>query len=283
MEENKRLIIVGVVIAVVVAIILAITFWPKPDKSFACGIKADGDYAKIGSVNYKQYECLLKEDSKNVLVVSNDLTDKKKEVLNGVASSIGRSIYYLDTDKIDSSDLKSIKKKLKYNDASFKKDVALVINKGKAITYKENVLTNSDELKTFLKEAKLSKFACDVKPSEEYENLGELTYEQYNCLYESDETFAVILSQTTCSHCINFKPVINKYAGDNNISLYFIEVNELEQEEMSALQSSLSYFDNNESWGTPLTLGIKNKEVIAEMSGEVSDEGQIADFFDKLK
>ena len=199
-----------------------------------------------------------------------------------MARSIGKSIYYLNTQSINKDDLKKIKKDLKYNDSSFKKDVILIIENGKIESYKEDVLSNRDELKSFLKESGLAKFACDATPSEEYENLGKLTYEKYKCLYENEEPFAVIFSQTTCGYCMQFKPIINEYVGKNNIPLYFIEVNTLSDEERQGLLGSLSYFDDNENWGTPLTLGIKNKEVVANISGFTEDEEEIDSFFEEI-
>ncbi len=282
MNENKRLIMVGIVIVAVVVIILLISFWPKADKSFACGVKADGEYEKLGKVNYKQYQCLVKEDSKNAVVVSDDMTDKKKEALNSTAKKIGHAIYYLDNEKINSDDMKSIKKDLKYQDSSFKKDVIVVIEKGKVATYKEDILDNADELKTFLSDAKLAKFACNAAPDKEYENLGELDYDGYNCLYESGEPFAVILAQTTCSYCVSYKPIIDEYVAKNNLPIYIIEIDQLSDDERNALLSSLSYFKDNESWGTPLTLGIKNKEVVSEISGYTDDEGNLDNFFKGL-
>lgn len=283
MNENKRLIAVGAVILAIVVLILVIALWPQKDKSFACNVKGDKEYSKIGAVNYKQYQCLIKEDSKKAIVFTTKMTDKKKKTLNTVATKLGAVIYYVDTNKINSDDLKVVKKKLKYSDSAFKKDAIIVIKNGKVDTYKEDVLTKEDELKNFLKEAKLAKFMCDVTPDEEYSNFAEVTVDQYNCLYESEQPFAIMFSQTTCGHCQNFKPFINDYVGKNNIPLYVIEVNLLSDEERDALLGSLSYFDENESWGTPLTLGIKNKEVIAELSGDVEDETEVTDFFKKAE
>lgn len=282
MNENKRLIIVGAAFLIIVGIILLIAFWPEPSKTFACGVKAEGDYTKIGKVNYKQYECLTNEENKIALVYADNMNKKKKDTLEKAAKSIGHSVYFLDTDTISAKDLKTIKKELKYADNSFKKDVILVIDGGEIDTYKENVLTKEEELQKFLKDAKLAKFACDIKPSEEYENLGVATYKDYNCLYESGETFAIIFSQTTCGYCQQYKPFINEYIGKTDIPLYVIEVNTLKDEERSALLASLSYFDDNENWGTPLTLGIKDKEVVTEISGFTDDKGQVDEFFKKL-
>jgi len=134
-----------------------------------------------------------------------------------------------------------------------------------------------------LRDAKLTKFACETVASEEYENLSEISYEQYQCLYESEEPFTLVLAQTTCSYCLQFKPVINTYAGEKNLPIYVLEIDELSDDDRSALLSSLSYFENNESWGTPLTLGIKNKEVVSELSGYTDDENNLNQFFEKLE
>ena len=75
---------------------------------------------------------------------------------------------------------------------------------------------------------------------------------------------------------------LNDYAGKNNLSAYVIEIDQLSDEDRSSLLSSLSYFDNNDSWGTPLTLGIEKKEVVSDLSGFTEDEGSLDDFFDKL-
>ena len=282
MNENKRLLMIFGVIALVVVIILLISFWPKPDKTFMCGVKADGDYDKLGKVNYKQYQCLYESDSKNPIVVADELSSKDKKQLNEAAKKIGHAIYYIDTEKVSKDDLKAIKKELKYNDNSFKKDVILVLQDEDVVAYKEDFMKDKDELYNFLKEAKLAKFACEVSVSEEYDNLGEITYEQYQCLYESEEPFALILAQTTCSYCLQFKPIINAYAEDKDLPVYVIEIDQLSDNDRSELLSSLSNFDGNYSWGTPLTLGIKNKEVISDLSGFTEDEGALDDFFEKL-
>ncbi len=282
MNENKRLLMLFAVVAVIIVIILLISFWPAKDKTFSCGVKADGDYKKLGKVNYKQYQCLMESEDKNALVVAEDLSDEEKETINKTAINIGHAIYYIDTANIDSDDLKTIKSDLKYNDSSFEKDVIIVVENGKVSTFKEDVLTEADQLKEFLKEAKLAKFACDVQPDEQYENLGEITYDQYKCLYDTDEPFALVLAQTTCSYCSMYKPVINEYAGENNIPVYIVEIDKLSTDEGEALISSLEYFNDNSNWGTPLTLGIKNKEVIADIGGHTEDTSVLENFFKQL-
>ena len=282
MSENKRLLIIFAVIIVVVTLILVISFWPESDKTFACKVKADGDYDKLGAVNYDQYQCLHENDEKNALVVAEKLNNKEKAILNDVAVKLGHALYYIDMDSFDNEEKKAMEKDLKYKGNSFDKDVILTIKNGKVDEFKEDIFDDSDELYEFLKEAKLAKFACEVVSDSEYENLGEITYDQYQCLYESSEPFALILAQTTCSYCLSYKPEIDEYAGKNNIPVYIIEIDKLTEDESNSLLSSLSYFDENTSWGTPLTLGIKNKEVVAEISGYTEDKKTFETFFKDL-
>lgn len=282
MNENKRLLMMfGVIIAVVAAILL-ISFWPEPDKNFTCGIKADGDYEKLGKVNYKQFQCLYESDSKNPLVVDEKLSTDDKKDLNGIAKKVGHVIYYIETDEMTKEELNALKKELKYKNNSFEKSVLFVIQHKEVNSYKENIFDEKSELYNFLKDEKLSKFACEVAASEEYDNLGEITYEQYKCLYDSEDPFVLVLAQTTCSYCLQFKPVIDEYVDGKDLPIYVMEIDQLSDSDRSALLSSLSYFDNNEGWGTPLTLGIKNKEVLADLSGYTDDESSLDSFFDKL-
>ena len=283
MNESKRLLAVFGVIVGFILIILLISFWPKPDKSFSCGVKGDKDYKKLGSVNYEQYQCLMKLDTNVALVVDEKLSAKEKDALNVVAEDINHAIYYLDFENVSKSELKTIKKQLKYSEKSFDKDVILVVKKGKVKAYKEEILSDAEELAKFADKNDLAKFTCGVKSDAEYENLGEINYEQYQCLVKKDETFAVIVAQTTCGYCQQFKPVIDEYVKDNNLRIYIMEIDQWSDEEKDAFTSSLDYFKNNESWGTPLTLAINGDKVLSELSGYTNDEDEIAEFFKEAK
>ena len=283
MNENKRLITIFVVIVAVIGLILFISFWPEKDRTFRCGVKADGDYEKLGKVNYKQYQCLYESKDKNALVVANDLSKKEKSILNKSAKQIGHALYYLDVQNISDEDMKVIKKELKYNDDSFKNDVIIVFKGKKIDNFKESILSDSDKLNTFLKESNLSKFACDVKATEEYENVAEITYEQYKCLYDSGNPFVLVLEQTSCGYCQQFNPIIGEYTEKNNLPIYVIQIDTLSDSDRSALTNSLSYFNENDSWGTPLTLAIKDKKVVSEIGGYTDDASNLDELYKKLE
>ncbi len=278
MNENKRMLVFFLSVALAVALILVIAFWPEADKSFTCGVKGDKNYSKLGSVNYKQYQCLYKQKSKVALVVSDGLNNSEKKALNKAATKSNKAIYYL-SDEISNTDLKTIKKNLKTDKVSYKNS-SLVILENKKVTYGlEGDLDDSNKVYDKLKEAGFAKFACNATSDSEYSNLSKLTYEQYQCLAESDEVFTLIVTQSTCSYCKQFKPIIDEYAGDNNIPVYYLDIDTLSNDDSQSFMSSLSYFNDNSDWGTPLTLAIKDKKVVAELSGYTDDTSKLDEFF----
>ena len=281
MNENKRMLIFFISIVLIVAVILVIAFWPEADTTFVCGVTADKDYNKLGSVNHEQYECLTKQDSKFAIAISDGLSDKEKEALNKAASKTNHGIYYL-SDEVSNTDLKNVEKELKTDKVSYDNTSLVVVENGKVIEGMDKNLDDSDKIYDFLEDAGLVKFACNAESDSEYENLSRLTYEQYDCLYNSDNPFVVVITQSTCGYCEQFLPVINEYAGEKNVPVYFLEIDTMDNGYSNKVFSSLSYFEENTDWGTPLTLAIKDKEVITEISGYTNDTSVIDSLFEEV-
>ena len=281
MNENKRMLIFFISVVLVIAVILVIAFWPKSDTTFACGVKTDSDYSRLGSVNYEQYSCLIDQDEKIALVVSDGLSDEEKKALNEAAEKTSKGIYYL-SDEVSNSDLIKIKKDLKTDKVSYDNPSLVIIEDGKVTDGIDENLDNSDDIYDFLQDTGFAKFACNATSDSEYENLSRLTYDQYECLYDSGEPFVMVLTQSTCGYCAQFLPVINEYAGENNLPVYFLEIDTMDSDDLQSVFSSLSYFSDNTDWGTPLTLAIKDKKVVTELSGYTDDTSSIENLFTEL-
>ena len=74
--------------------------------------------------------------------------------------------------------------------------------------------------------------------------LSEITYTEYKEKMESEKPFIVIIERTTCSHCINYMPVAEQFASDYNIPIYYINTDNLSQDEFTSLQKSNTFFKN---------------------------------------
>jgi len=106
--------------------------------------------------------------------------------------------------------------------------------------------------------------------SENY--LVKLSYNQYVDMQESGEPFAFIVESATCVHCQNFMPIVKKFVNKNEVYVYYIDLNELSEEDYTAFLQSNTFFEENEKWGTPTTLIVTGHEVSDTLVGETTED-----------
>lgn len=71
---------------------------------------------------------------------------------------------------------------------------------------------------------------------------------------ENKDDVVLLISQTTCSHCISYKPKLKDVANKYKLNIYYIDVDLLNEDEAKELKSKISYT------GTPVTVFLKNGE-----------------------
>ena len=84
--------------------------------------------------------------------------------------------------------------------------------------------------------------------------LKEISYNDAIKKIENKETFILLVSQTTCSHCKDYKPVFKKVLKDNKITAYYIEFDLLSDDEKKEFTKHIN-FDS-----TPTTVFLKSGE-----------------------
>lgn len=82
--------------------------------------------------------------------------------------------------------------------------------------------------------------------------LFELKYDDVIEKFNNKEDFVLVISQTTCAHCISYKPVLRSISKKYKIKTYYIDVDLLNDKETEELKKYVSYSD------TPSTLFIKD-------------------------
>ena len=95
-------------------------------------------------------------------------------------------------------------------------------------------------------------FIADRIMSTSYFN--EISYDEIMEKIENKEDVVLLISQTTCSHCISYKPKLRDVANKYKLNIYYIDVDLLEEDELKELKSKISYT------GTPVTVFLKNGE-----------------------
>lgn len=99
----------------------------------------------------------------------------------------------------------------------------------------------------------------------------------FNKSFESKTEEIVYLGRPGCSHCIAFKPVLQKVIADYDLSYLDINTDELGEKRLNDILKKLGM--DTETFGTPTTVIVKNKKVVDTLMGEVSEE----DLIDTLK
>ncbi len=117
--------------------------------------------------------------------------------------------------------------------------------------------------------------SMDVE-EEDYPYLTELSYNEWKALYDKGERFVFTVVQTTCGYCKMFKPVLNKIAQEHDVPIYYVDVLTLSDQDFESFMNTVTYFKENERWGTPLTLIYEDKQEIDVLNGYVEEEEVLA-------
>ena len=93
-----------------------------------------------------------------------------------------------------------------------------------------------------------------------------ITYSTFEEKIKNKESFVVLIIQNGCSHCENFKPVFDKFANDNEIEYFKLNLTNISSVDNNSLNS------NYNIEGTPTILifkkGVEQKEL--RIAGETT-------------
>ena len=116
-----------------------------------------------------------------------------------------------------------------------------------------------------------SGFILRAKNKELDKHLVELNMSELKEKIENKDTFILVITQTTCSHCAEYKPTLKKVLYKYDIVGYFIEEDKLSKQELGELKEIAN------TSGTPQTIFIKDgaeESTSTRLSGN-QQEGQI--------
>lgn len=112
-------------------------------------------------------------------------------------------------------------------------------------------------------------------------NIKEISYKEYKDKVNSDDYTIILLASPTCYHCQEYKPAVNTLAGDNNLTVYYINVSseDLTLEEYLDLRESITATkeevdsEGNPVIPTPVTAIFKNGVEVASELGDIKYDG----------
>ena len=116
------------------------------------------------------------------------------------------------------------------------------------------------------------------KAEESISNLTVINVSKMKELFSSNDTKIIFVGSLTCPHCTAIKPVINSVVKDLNVTVYYLELSTMTDEENNEYYSINEFLKNNNS--IPLVIAVKNNEVIDSFVGE-KDSKDVEEFLKK--
>ncbi|CDD29540.1 thioredoxin domain-containing protein [Clostridium sp. CAG:433] len=116
------------------------------------------------------------------------------------------------------------------------------------------------------------------KAAESISNLTVIDVSKMKELFSSNDTKIIFVGSLTCPHCTAIKPVINSVVKDLNVTVYYLELSTMTDEENNEYYSINEFLKNNNS--IPLVMAVKNNEVIDSFVGE-KDSKDVEEFLKK--
>lgn len=116
------------------------------------------------------------------------------------------------------------------------------------------------------------------KAEESISNLTVINVSKMKELFSSNDTKIIFVGSLTCPHCTAIKPVINSVVKDLNVTVYYLELSTMTDEENNEYYSINEFLKNNNS--IPLVMAVKNNEVIDSFAGE-KDSKDVEEFLKK--
>ena len=116
------------------------------------------------------------------------------------------------------------------------------------------------------------------KAAELISNLTVINVSKMKELFSSNDTKIIFVGSLTCPHCTAIKPIINSVVEDLNVTVYYLELSTMTDEENNEYYSINEFLKNNNS--IPLVMAVKNNEVIDSFVGE-KDRKDIEEFLKK--
>lgn len=264
MNESKKIIAVFAVLVVIVGVIIGVSV---------------SESKKAEEKLQKYIEIIDKKDTQLLFLgrPTCSYCVQFQPVIDALKKDYDFKYQYINTDELSSKGLSKILSKLGIDESEFGTPYLSITKGGKVIAEQSGALERK-ELFDFLKEHEL--INKDAEYKDEYPNLTMIDYAQYKELLASDQKSIIVIGQTGCGYCTQTKPVIDELAKKHNITINYLNITDLSEEDSSDLMTSTTYLKELDSFGTPLTIITQNGEVVDHLEG-YNESSVFENFFKK--
>lgn len=254
-EKKKSLILIGIIAIFVLLITVGII----------------GDNAK-SKKELDKFMNLYNSSEQHMILIGKDACSycqAFKPNMDFMAQHYGFKYEYIDVEKLNASHYNKLLETLNLAADDFGTPYTVVTQNGKKV----------DELAGAVEEDQLFSFLKKYKYVSENEKLL-INYVNYNgyekALYSKDAQ-VIAIGKSSCIYCKMVKATLNKIIKENKITINYLNLELLTEDELKKLYSSLDFF-GTEDWGTPTFLIVKEGKLLGSISGMQEEQTFISEF-----
>lgn len=109
--------------------------------------------------------------------------------------------------------------------------------------------------------------------------IKDISFSEYKDKILEDKYNIFLFTSPTCSHCNHYKPYVNLVAKENDLTIYNVDLSNIEYDEYKDLHDSYTALrdqfgdNNNPVIPTPATIITKNGQEVASTLGDIGQKG----------
>jgi len=276
-KEKKKTIILTVVLSI---ICLALIGFFVVDALKESGIITNEETNEVMKKFNKQFNS---KERKIIFYASSSCgyCELQKPILETIAEDYDMEYLEIDAATLGAKQRKEIVEKLEIEGAT---PTTVIVQNGKVIDVAEGYTEGRYYVEFFASNELLPEDAVYSKE----DNLTFIDFDEYEEVVEEKGTHVVVIGKTTCPNCIAIKPALSKVAGKYDLTINYLNLTELSEDEYSDFQEILKEIGYNDpdfvaegSFGVPLTLIVENGKVKDYISGNRTNS-QLVRAFKKI-
>ncbi|MBQ9072603.1 MAG: thioredoxin family protein [Bacilli bacterium] len=263
-KEKKKTIIITVILAVVaLALIAVFTVITLKENGVIASSEAKEELKEF-------YEAFNSKERTIIYYASPSCSycTLQTPILETIAEDYDLDYYYLDASTLALKQRTEVLDKLGIEHAT---PTTVVVENGEVIDVARGYTQGKDYVEFLIDTEVLPEDA--EYSAEKY--ITFIDYDKYEDLIDDSGIHAIVIGQTTCSHCIAFKPTMNTVAKDYDVTINYLDLTEMSEDESNDFFAGLKTIGYNDpdfledgSFGTPTTLIVEDGKVVDYISGQ---------------
>ena len=199
-------------------------------------------------------------------------------ILETIADDYDMDYLEIDSSKLGSTQINEIIEKLEIEGRT---PTTVIVQNGEVIDTAIGYTDGSKYVEFFASNEMIPEDAVYSKEAD----LTFINYHEFEELITENDKQIVVVGQTTCSHCIAIKPALNSVADEYDLTINYLNITEMTEEESDSFSESLKDLEYNDpdfvesgSFGTPLTLIIEDGKIVDYISGARTKSQLVREF-----